>query len=262
MYKGHVTIIGAGPGDPDLLTRKGYRYLQTAGVIFYDSLISDGFKEIFPKGVPHFHVGKRCKNHTLPQREIEQQLIKWAQAGYHVVRLKGGDPFIYGRGGEEVEALIQAGLDFQIIPGLSSLNGVASQIHMPLTHRQVTRKFMVVEGHTLGQGKGDFEQLANFEGTLAIFMGARKTRNIARELLAAGANPDLKLMLVETDARMQTHPQVHTLARAAAGECGKKTSGPGILYIGRTIDLFQRWKQSIASRQGGPRHEQAVAAIF
>ncbi len=262
MPNGSVSLVGAGPGDPELLTMKAYKVLQSADVIFYDSLLANNFQKIFPQGVPHFHVGKRCDNHILPQRQIEKQLIKWALAGHHVVRLKGGDPFIFGRGGEEVQAIMEKGISINIVPGLSSLNGIASNIGLPLTHRGIVRKLMIVEGHTLGNEPSDYHDLACFNGTLAIFMASKKVAEIAHRLIEAGANPNKKLILVESDAAMNQHWQIHDLNAAVNHKCLKTTKGPGIIYVGATVEIFESWHEQISHLHERIQSEQVATPIF
>ncbi|SMF78125.1 uroporphyrinogen-III C-methyltransferase [Pseudobacteriovorax antillogorgiicola] len=244
MTYGKVSLVGAGPGHPDLLTMRAYRTLQQADVVFYDALLSEDFLSVIPTGIPRFHVGKRCSHHTVPQREIEDLLVRWAKKGQHVVRLKGGDPFIFGRGGEELTACLKAQIPCEIVPGLSSLNGVASSIALPLTHREMVRKVMVIEGHTLGQDSKDWQQLAQFEGTLVIFMGSRKTSLIAEKLIEHGLSRTTPMAMVESDSKMQPHAQVRTLEDVISYGMPKAIDGPGIIYIGPTVDLFLQWQAS------------------
>lgn len=234
---GYVSIVGAGPGQPDLLSIRGYRRLQEADAILYDALLAgDEFKELFSKNAEAIYVGKRSARHALPQPEINELLVTLARKGKQVVRLKGGDPCIFGRGAEEALHLMTAGVPFEIVPGISSVNGVAAKVAIPLTHRQLARQFLVFEGHDLNAL--DWPLLARFEGTLVGLMASTKAAEIAARLLAAGSVPELPLALVESGDFSAPLKHVATLAEVATFGLSKTTRGPGIIYIGPTLSVL------------------------
>lgn len=234
-----MSIVGAGPGDPELISLRGYRLLQAADVILYDALLaSEGFQALFGPKAEAVYVGKRSRNHARTQDEINELLVKLALAGKRVVRLKGGDPFVYGRGGEEALYLSRAGIPFELVPGTSSVNGVAALAGIALTHRQLAGQFLVLEGHDLdGADFIDWPLLARFKGTLVWLMASTKAAVISERLMAHGASADLPVALVESVDFSAPLRQTVTLAAAAAGRLTKQSSGPGILYMGPTVAL-------------------------
>lgn len=234
---GYVSIVGAGPGQPDLLSIRGYRRLQEADVILYDALLAgDDFKELFGNNAEAIFVGKRSADHALPQPKINELLETRARLGQQVVRLKGGDPCIFGRGAEEALHLMNAGIPFEIVPGISSVNGIAAHVGIPLTHRQLARQFLVFEGHDLDVL--DWWQFARFEGTLVGLMASTKAADIALRLLACRARPELPMALVESGDYAAPIKHVATLAEVAAAGLSKTTTGPGIIYIGPTLTVL------------------------
>ncbi|NRA67908.1 MAG: uroporphyrinogen-III C-methyltransferase [Pseudobacteriovorax sp.] len=259
MGTGHVYLVGAGPGDPDLLTIKAMKAISKADVIYYDSLLSKDILNYAKDSCELIHVGKRSGNHTLPQETIEILLTRSAAKGKQVVRLKGGDPFIFGRGGEEVDSLKKYKIPFEIIPGVSAMNGVAAGIGLPVTQRHQSNSIMAVEGHTLGKRPQDYPRLVAFPGTIAIYMGSKKNREIAQNLILHGAGPERKMLLVETTPSLSTIEHFHSLAFFASGQVSKKTEGPGILYLGPTVERF---KVDQNKTEGELNYEQAVAALF
>ncbi len=237
LQRGFVTLVGAGPGHPDFLTLRGLRALQGAEVILYDALLDAAFFELFPAAAEAIFVGKRAGDHALSQEEITALLIAKAGEGRKVVRLKGGDPFLFGRGGEEALALRDAGLPFEVVPGVSALNGVAGAAGIPLTHRGLSREVRILEGHGLLQEDRDWAELARFRGTTVLFMATGQLPAIARKLLAHGADPALPTALVENGCTAQQRIHTATLADAAALRLMGCTDGPGIVYLGPVIAL-------------------------
>ncbi len=235
--RGFVTLVGAGPGHPDFLTLRGLRALQVAEVILYDALLDEAFLELFPADAEAVFVGKRAGDHALSQDEINALLIAKARAGRKVVRLKGGDPFLFGRGGEEALALRDARLPFEVVPGLSALNGVAGAAGIPLTHRGLAREVRILEGHGLLHEPRDWDEQARFRGTTVLFMATGQLPAIARKLLAHGADPALPIALVENGCSPRQRVRVATLADAAAHRMAMCSDGPGIVYLGPVIAL-------------------------
>lgn len=193
---------------------------------------------MFGKSANLYYVGKRSSNHALSQDAINQLMVRLAKEGQQVVRLKGGDPCIFGRGGEEALYLSRAGVPFQLVPGISSVHGIAAMVGIPLTHREVAGQFLVLEGHDLSADFICWPRLAEFDGTMVWLMASKKTKDIATQLLAHGADPQLPIALVESQDYSRPDRVNSTLAAAAKGLLPKRGSGPGIVYIGKTLTLF------------------------
>lgn len=237
LQRGFAWLVGAGPGHPDFLTLRGLRALQGADVVLYDALLDEAFFGLFPAGAEAVFVGKRSGEPSLPQEEINALLVARTREGRKVVRLKGGDPFLYGRGGEEALALRAAGLPFEVVPGLSALNGAAGAAGIPLTHRGLAREVRILEGHGLLGEDRDWDELARFTGTLALFMATEALPRIARRLLSHGADPAWPVALVENGATVHQRTRTGTLAEAAGGRMPGCTGGPGLVVLGPTVRL-------------------------
>lgn len=188
MGKGKVYLVGSGPGDPDLLTIKALRLMQTADVIFYDRLVSDEILALIPAGVSRFLVGKAAGHHCVPQQQINQLLISAANKNRRIVRLKGGDPYIFGRGSEEALALRGQGIEFEVVPGITAASGCSSYAGIPLTHRGLSRSVQFVTGHFREDEplEIDWNKLVNPQGTLVFYMGLSSLDYICRSLMRAG----------------------------------------------------------------------------
>ena len=236
LHRGFVSLVGAGPGDPELLTLRGLRALQQAEVILTDALVDPTFEALFPSQAEVVPVGKRCGDHLLAQEGINALLIAQAQAGRRVVRLKGGDPFVYGRGGEEALALVAAGIPFEVIPGISALNGVSASAGIPLTHRGLSKEVRVLEGHS-PRSDAEWTNLAAYRGTLALFMGTRDLAATATALIRHGADPAWPLALVEGGCTPHQVVQVGCLQDAAALRMCPRTPKPGLVLMGPTVPL-------------------------
>src|SRR5579859_2018309 len=188
-----VYLVGAGPGDPDLITLKGRRALEHADAVLFDHLAPEALLDLAPASAERVYVGKKKSSHAYTQEEICAMLVERAQRGLTVVRLKGGDPFIFGRGGEEAEALADAGIPFEVIPGVTTPLGIAAYTGVPLTHREHTSAVTFVTGHAVAAI--DWEKVGHAE-TLVIFMGLTVFPEIARELIARGRAADTPAMAV------------------------------------------------------------------
>lgn len=240
MSSGSVALVGAGPGDVELLTLGALKAIQSAELILYDALIAPSIIALFPVSARSIYVGKRCGQHALSQERINQLLVAQAQQGLRVVRLKGGDPLIFGRGGEEINALRAAGIAYRVIPGISAFNGLAAAYALPLTLRTGSHEFRAIQGHHLRDDPSYWQDLARYEGTLIIYMGMEHLHEIARRLLQAGAPFSRPLALIETDAEARTHASRSQLGRLVRFGFTRKTPGPGLVYIGdnvRAMDL-------------------------
>lgn len=231
-----VSLIGAGPGHPDHLTLRGLRALQAAEVVLYDALLDPAYTALFPPGALWRPVGKRAGGQRTDQADIHREMIAHARAGRRVARLKGGDPFVYGRGGEEALALGRAGIAFEVIAGVSAANGVAAAALIPLTHRGWSREVRLLEG-SLPRGEAQWRELAAFRGTTALYMATRRLAWLGAELLAAGAEPDWPVALVENGGSARQVVSRGTLQDAAAGRLAARTDGPGLVLMGPTVPL-------------------------
>jgi len=232
-----VSLVGAGPGNPDLLTIRGLRKIQEAEVILYDALLDPSFLEIFPKDALILYVGKRSGQHSATQEEINDLLVNHAKLGKRVVRLKGGDPFIFGRAGEEILALAEHGIEFEIIPGVSSVQAGAADGLIPLTHRAVSRQLFVMDGHTIFRDGTDWNWLSHFPGTLAILMGTKNIQAIARHLIANGMKSDTAVAMVVDASLKSSKTLFSNLQEIAESGLNKDSAGPGIIYIGESIRI-------------------------
>ena len=239
----NVALVGAGPGDPGLMTVRGLALLRRADVVVFDRLVDPRLlDEARPDAIRVF-VGKASGRHTLPQREINALLVRHAARGRRVVRLKGGDPFVFGRGGEDAEALAAEGIPFEIVPGVSSAVAVPAYAGLPLTHRGVASSFAVVTGHedeTKDEDVVDWARLATAVDTLVILMGVRSLPRITAALLAAGRAPETPVALVRWGTTDAQETVVGRLDGIAAQAEALRLAPPVVIVIGNVVDLRAR----------------------
>ncbi len=236
---GKVYIIGAGPGDPGLMTVKGMKCLQEADVVIYDHLISPEFLNFTRKDARLIYAGKEGGNHTLSQDQINERLVEEARQGRIVARLKGGDPFIFGRGGEEAEELTFAGIPFEIIPGVTSAISVPAYAGIPLTHRRFTATVAFVTGHEdplKEKSEIDWKALAGM-GTLVFLMGVRNLSRIAANLVAQGKNPETPAALIRRGTTADQETLTGTLADISGKAEAAGFAPPAILVVGEVVGL-------------------------
>ncbi|GGX92825.1 hypothetical protein GCM10007160_20440 [Litchfieldella qijiaojingensis] len=239
--RGQVTLIGAGPGDPELLTLKALKRLQVAEVILHDRLVSAEVLALANPKAKRCYVGKARSQHSVPQDGINRALVEWAREGKRVVRLKGGDPFIFGRGGEELEALAAAGVDFEVIPGITAASGCAAYAGVPLTHRDHAQSVRFVTGHLKdGSCELDWPTLARPGQTLVFYMGLGSLAIICERLQAHGLSGQTPLALVEqgTTARQRVH--VGTLAELPPSLAHGDIKPPTLIIVGEVVSLQSR----------------------
>ena len=240
--------MGAGPGDPELLTLKAWRLIQSADVILYDRLVSPEILSLIPESVDMIHVGKQRSNHTLPQDQINQRLVDLAREGHKVVRLKGGDPFIFGRGGEEIETLAAAGVRFQVVPGITAASGCAAYAGIPLTHRDHAQSVRFITGHlkndTCDLPWSDFVQNNQ---TLVFYMGLVGLPIICRQLIGHGMTPEMPVALVSKGTTAEQKVVVGTLSDIVGKVESSGVQAPTLVIIGQVVGLRSRldWRSAL-----------------
>lgn len=237
---GVVYLVGAGPGDPELITVKGLRLLRAADVVVYDRLVDPALLDQARGEAMRVYVGKGPGHHSMPQEEINAILVAHARQGRTVVRLKGGDPFVFGRGGEEAEALVAAGLPFQIVPGISSAIAVPAYAGIPVTHRGHAPLFTVVTGHegaNCGHDGVDWAALARLGGTLVVLMGVAALPGIAERLRAGGLAPETPAAVVAQGTTVRQRMVVGTLSDVAERAAAASIAAPAITVIGPVVGL-------------------------
>ncbi len=248
---GEVWLVGAGPGDPDLLTRKAEKLIRAASVVFYDALVGPGVLDLVPAHVRLVSVGKRAGRHSKEQKTIDTLLVEAAQAGERVVRLKGGDPSIFGRATEEMTACRDAGIRVQLCPGITAASAASASLGASLTQRGLARRLTFVTAHTR---KGqlldlDWKALADPEATLAVYMGKRSAEAIARGLMDAGIAGEMPVALLENVSLPEERrfiTRLDLLPLAAKTSLG---DGPAILLIGETLSVTAELRQRTQAEQ-------------
>jgi uroporphyrin-III C-methyltransferase/precorrin-2 dehydrogenase/sirohydrochlorin ferrochelatase len=246
---GEVYLVGAGPGDPDLLTFRALRLMQQADVVLYDRLIGDGILNLVRRDASRIYVGKRAREHTVSQQEISEMLVSLARQGKRVLRLKAGDPFIFGRGGEEIEALSQHGIAFQVIPGVTAAAGCAAYAGIPLTHRDHAQSCIFVTGHEK-DGKPDlnWEALIQPHQTVVIYMGLSSLQLITEGFMAHGAAGDTPAALVENGTREGQRVICATLQTLPGKTAQAGIVGPALIIVGSVVTLRDKLSWFAASR--------------
>ncbi|MFO6445725.1 uroporphyrinogen-III C-methyltransferase [Erythrobacter sp. NE805] len=232
MQTGTIFLVGAGPGPVDLLTLRAARLIERAEVIVHDGLVGPDILGLAPPQARLISVAKRRARHTMPQDEINALLVREARAGHVVVRLKGGDPFIFGRGGEEAEAARAAGVAVEVVPGISAANGAAAASHIALTHREASSIVSFVAGQCKGLAEQDWSGLAGKGRTLVIYMGVSTAPQIAEKLMADGLAPEMPVAVIENAAR----PEMRVLRGLLAGlpelVAAHGVKSPALIVIG------------------------------
>ncbi len=238
QHAGEVYLVGAGPGDPDLLTFKAVRLMQQADVVVYDRLVSQPILDLCRRDADLIYVGKARANHVVPQEDINQLLVRLAQEGKRVCRLKGGDPFIFGRGGEEIEELAEAGIPFQVVPGITAASGCSAYAGIPLTHRDYAQSVRFVTGHLKdGTPNLPWSELIHERQTLVLYMGLVGLDEITQQLMAHGMRADMPVALISHGTRPNQQVvigEIHNIAQKVL-ESGIKA--PTLTIIGDVVKL-------------------------
>ncbi len=236
---GFVSLIGAGPGDPELLTVKALRRLEEAEVVVFDRLVSREILDRIPAGTTRMYAGKALDRHHLPQDQINELLVGLGRAGRRVVRLKGGDPFIFGRGSEEAEVLAAAGIPFEIVPGISAASGCSAYSGIPLTHRGLATGVHYITGHAREGSEldHDWRGLADRNTTIVVYMGLAKLPEIVEHLLTAGKAGDTPAAVVENGTTARQRTLTTTLADLPDAVTREGFRAPSIVVIGSVVEL-------------------------
>ncbi len=235
MKKGRVFLVGAGPGDPELLTVKAARLISQADVVVHDGLVDDAIMALVDPKARLISVAKSRSKHSVPQDGINAILVAEAQAGHLVVRLKGGDPFIFGRGGEEAEACRAAGVDVEVVPGVSAAMGCAAEAMLPLTHRDASSAVSFVAGQCKGLTDQDWSGLAGKGRTLVIYMGVATAEEISDKLIVDGVSPDMPVAVLERGTRTGARA-IRTLLADLGGMISREdVQSPAIIVVGDVV---------------------------
>jgi uroporphyrin-III C-methyltransferase / precorrin-2 dehydrogenase / sirohydrochlorin ferrochelatase len=236
--QGEVFLVGGGPGDPDLLTFRALRLMQQCDVCVYDKLVSPEVMELVRRDAELIYVGKERDQHTMPQEEINELLAKLALEGKRVLRLKGGDPFIFGRGGEEIETLMQRGVPFQVVPGITAANGVSSYAGIPLTHRDYAQACLFITGHLRdGTVDLDWQAMSRPKQTVVIYMGLVGLNQICEKLIQHGVSPDMPAAVVQQGTTQRQRVVTATLKDLAEKVEAAKLKPPSLIIVGEVVKL-------------------------
>jgi len=248
--KGEVYLVGAGPGDPDLLTFRALRLMQKADVVVYDRLVSPEILELVRRDAEKIYVGKAKSKHTVPQNEINELLAKQALAGNRVVRLKGGDPFIFGRGGEELETLIKHGVSFQVVPGITAASGAASYAGIPLTHRDHAKSVVFATGHLQDNSINlNWQGLAQPDQTIVFYMGLTGLPIICEQLVKHGLTPTTPIAMVQSATTAEQKVVTGTLEDIQQKAEAADIKPPALIIVGSVVSLHK--KLSWFGKDGG-----------
>jgi len=238
---GEVYLVGSGPGDPDLITFRALRLMQQADVVVYDRLVSQPILDMVRRDADMIYAGKARSNHTLTQESINELLVRLAKEGKRVLRLKGGDPFIFGRGGEEIETLAEEGIPFQVVPGITAASGCAAYAGIPLTHRDYAQSCIFVTGHLKdGSVDLDWQKLVRPSQTIVFYMGLHSVPIICKELIAHGMRPDMPVALIQQGTTENQRVFIDQLSTLPAFMEKEDVKPPTIIIVGEVVSLHEK----------------------
>jgi uroporphyrin-III C-methyltransferase len=251
---GKVWLVGAGPGDADLLTIKALRAINAADIIFYDYLVSEEIRALFPIGITALYVGKAKNQHSIAQGDLNQLLVNHAQLGLNVCRIKGGDPFVFGRGGEELLELRSAGIEAEVVPGITSASGCSTYADIPLTHRGLSQGCTFVTGHAEKSLDVNWNALAQLNHTLVFYMGLTRADEIASQLLAGGLAADTPVAIIENGCRNNQRDVITQLDDFPAAVLRENVQSPALIIVGQVVSMKEKlqqqvWQHSTANEQ-------------
>ena len=256
-----VFLVGGGPGDPDLLTIKALRIMQTADVIVYDALITDEILSLCRQDAEYISVGKKAGNHTLPQEQINQLLVDLAKTGKVICRLKGGDPYIYGRGGEEAQLLAKNNIAYQVIPGITAAAACSAAVGIPLTHRDYAQSLQFVTGHlkkaTDTSSDTNWQSLASANQTLVIYMGIIQSPEIKSQLIKHGRAADTPVAIIEKGTRPDQRVVIGTLNTLDELVQTHQIGSPALIIVGEVVNLYEQLNNGLADQHA----EQELARL-
>jgi uroporphyrin-III C-methyltransferase len=237
---GKVFLVGAGPGDPELLTVKAYRILKSADVVLYDSLISDDVLSIIPTQAERIYVGKRANQASISQQKINLLLVEKASQGDKVIRLKGGDPFIFGRGAEELQALVAWSIPFEVVPGITAATGCAAYAGIPLTHRDYAQSVRFVTGRQKGASRDQWKELSRANQTIVFYMGIYSHQEISSSLISNGLSQNTPVAVVENGTQANQRVFIGIISQLKFLVEKNKIKTPGLIIVGRVVLLANK----------------------
>lgn len=246
---GKVWIVGAGPGDPDLLTLRAYNAIRSADLILFDHLVSEDIRHLFPPSVPAFYVGKRKGRHSIAQQDLNALLVKKACAGQSICRLKGGDPFIFGRGGEELLTLLKAGVNAEVVPGITAASGCSTYAGIPLTHRGMAQGCTFVTGHGEHDLNINWRALAGINHTLVFYMGLSRAQFITDELTAHGMAGNTPAAVIENGCRDDQRVLIGSLNEVAKMIRDNHVESPALIVVGDVVSLAEQFNPQVIAAQ-------------
>ena len=261
MQTGKVFLVGAGPGDPDLLTLKAAKVLHSADVVLHDELVSAEILRLIPARAEIINVGKRCGKTSTPQDKINRLLSEHALLGLQVVRLKGGDPFIFGRGGEELEALRAAGVEVEVVPGITAALGAAASTRIPLTHRELSSTLILVTGSSKqGDHIANWPDLLPSNATVVVYMPGHDLRSLKEQLLASGLNSDVPCAIISGATTDSEQIHVTTIASLSAAP---HLSAPKLLVVGEVVRFAdrRRLREQFSALAASPEYAAEISEV-
>lgn len=251
MPNGKVWLVGAGPGDAGLLTIKALRAIESADVIFFDYLVSEEIRALFPQHLPAYYVGKAKNKHSISQENLNQLLVEQAQAGLNVCRIKGGDPFVFGRGGEELLSLRSAGIDAEVIPGITSASGCSTYADIPLTHRGLSQGCTFVTGHAEKSLDINWQALAQLNHTLVFYMGLTRAEDISTNLLRGGLDASTLVAIIENGCRKNQRTLVSNLNEFPVDVVRENVQSPALIVVGEVVRMREQLQATVQSQLAG-----------